>query len=90
MTELSIIFNEKEFKLTNEGDIYFWNHLITVLEEKNTSLNSDEFVKIVFDEHFKLTGEPLTIYSQAKIKNKNINISGKFWIDNFVRSVDSN
>lgn len=86
MTELSIIFNNNHFTLKNEGDIFFWNHLVDILS-KYSSLSSDKVVEIVFDEYFKLTGEPLTIRSVGRVKGKDFSIFGKFWIDNFIHSI---
>lgn len=86
MTEISIIFNNNQFILKNEGDIFFWNHLINVLGDYS-SLSSDKFVEIVFDEYFKLTGQPLTISSVGRVKGKTLFISGNFWIDKFVYSI---
>lgn len=84
MEDLAIIFNQTQGKMTNPGDIYFWNHLVNHFDEKGSSINNEDFIQSIFDEHFSLTNEPLTINSMAKIKEEDLIINGKFWIDNFV------
>lgn len=87
MIKVSIIFNEKPEQWGFRGDPYFWDYLQNYFQNYKFPFNEYEFEKIVFREHFKLSREPLTIFSMGKVEEfahggmTSGGLSGEFWIN---------
>lgn len=90
MVSVSIIFNEEPEHWGFRGDPYFWEYLKEQFKDYELPFDEDELERIIFEEHFKVSGEPLTIYSMAKVKEfahggmTSGGLSGKKWIDELI------
>lgn len=84
--KVSTIFEKEPKQFGLRGDVYFWNYLKNIFEEYNLPMNSNDLVKIIKEEHLKLTGQELNPSSQAyceKFANGGMSsgmLSGEFWI----------
>lgn len=90
MTSLSIIFNEKPEYWGFRGDPYFWEYLQNYFKNYEFPFDEEEFEQIIFKEHLKLSGEPLTVFSTAKVEEfahggtTSGGLAGRYWIDELI------